>query len=963
MKKLYKLASGLAAISMTISLLGVPVFAADPGPTSPDNSKQPLNFWASGYEAKWISQTGSMTLPADEYYDVNPGDKVTVTAKFENTGSKTWIPDSADRQVCIAIYKDPNVTSAPASYGYDDPTNPNFGKSYFKDSSWESDYRIGCINQDEVDPGEQGTFTLPFKIPTGAPSGRLREDISLASGPYWMANPTNGDPLGVAHIWVGFDIEGTQSGEQASINIYPFDTSLIPGQTTAMVVSVEDQDGDPVEGYTSANLLVEIFDGMGDLENVDNGNTVNIEEVDQDGLPGIYEVRYTAGDEPGDVTLRITNMSVIPQAQTSLTLNITDQNMSVEVLPDVLTAGGNLFDYDGDGTNHVDMALLAVKLLDTNGDPVPGQAAELRAEVTKGDITVCPYAADSDTACVADNTPFAEVATDRGIYMARVAAGFVAGEAKIRVTNNNTGAVQEVSLEQKNPEIEVSTFPKDIYSRRTNDVGFSTVLIVVKDAQGRIINVDLSDAGEDALEVEALKSVAGADLLCDVGGGDSPIRTDIGAALAPVGVYSCQYIAPDTVLYNTDVPIRVKYVPNNTTAVEDISLHVGNREFTGIATQMETRLINDVQNKDITDNNAILAFMADARGNAVGNDGVVVPGSPEIPGDLEDPGTEWDPFVEIVENYGGIGNWWTGIFYSNLSAGFNDEDTEEIDVKYEDNVNDIDLEETLSLEVKDFAVIASAFPSSIAAFETTAIMVVVLDAFGGPARNSYDWFDVTGFDDACANDQDIIFDPKNGVINDVIVPNEAWDYGLFAAEFESDDNDDGEVEIDLCGDRSLEDEAALEIPVGANDQLELTAFPSNIVIGARSTIIMMLRTENGSPISIAEADRNDTLDLDSEDDDYSFDDWADADNDTLNYIVKLGDSGGVETVEEYSGSGGAFPVTAVEDGDWDAGDGLGIYLIPYRAPVENGAFSDTVTVEYDGGTDKISESVTINVED
>lgn len=204
------------------------VFGSNPGPTVPDNTKAPLNFWAQNYAAQWISQSGSIALPSDEYYDVNPGDQVTVTAFFRNQGTKSWVSTENDRQVCIAIYKDPAVMSAPLALGYDVPGNINYGRSYFYDSSWASIYRIGCVQEVEVEPGEIGTFVLNFKIPADAPSGKYREDISMASGPYWIANPTNGDPLGVAHIWVGFDIHSTLPA------LNPV-TSQVYGQTTIPV--------------------------------------------------------------------------------------------------------------------------------------------------------------------------------------------------------------------------------------------------------------------------------------------------------------------------------------------------------------------------------------------------------------------------------------------------------------------------------------------------------------------------------------------------------------------------------------------------------------------------------------------------------------------------------------------------------------------------------------------------------
>ena len=162
------------------------------------------DFWAGGYEAVWIDQTQSDTW--DQYFLVEPGELVDITVRFENNGDFTWYRNGWEQQVCLAIYKDPNVQSGPTSLGYDNPLHADFGKSYFYDTSWETQYRAACIEENSVNIGDYGTFKLRFKIPNDAQNGRYREDLSLASGPYWIANNTNGDPLKVAHVWVGFEV-------------------------------------------------------------------------------------------------------------------------------------------------------------------------------------------------------------------------------------------------------------------------------------------------------------------------------------------------------------------------------------------------------------------------------------------------------------------------------------------------------------------------------------------------------------------------------------------------------------------------------------------------------------------------------------------------------------------------------------------------------------------------------------
>ncbi len=186
----------------TLFLVSSCVFVFATTATSPNTTKSPKNFWANGYQAQWVSQTQSNSL--DEYFTVKPGSVLSLEAKFKNTGNEIWYNSPEDRQVCIAIYKDATVQS---SWTDKDKKGVNFGKSEFKATNWQSDYRIGCIQDTEVKPGETGTFVLDFYIPEDAPVGNFREDITLASGPFWMESvKATADPLGAAHIWVGLHI-------------------------------------------------------------------------------------------------------------------------------------------------------------------------------------------------------------------------------------------------------------------------------------------------------------------------------------------------------------------------------------------------------------------------------------------------------------------------------------------------------------------------------------------------------------------------------------------------------------------------------------------------------------------------------------------------------------------------------------------------------------------------------------
>jgi hypothetical protein len=166
---------------------------------------------AAGFGAMWQSQTQpkdtQFNTNNDEYFDVSPGAVLTVQAQFMNNGMYAWYKDTLDREVAISIYKDTAVQSAPKNLGYDDPNNPNFGKSYFKSDDWTSEYRITTMSEEVVQPGEIGTFTITFKVPSDAPLGKYREDITLSTGNLWMMNTTNGDPLNAAHIWIGLDVQ------------------------------------------------------------------------------------------------------------------------------------------------------------------------------------------------------------------------------------------------------------------------------------------------------------------------------------------------------------------------------------------------------------------------------------------------------------------------------------------------------------------------------------------------------------------------------------------------------------------------------------------------------------------------------------------------------------------------------------------------------------------------------------
>lgn len=160
-------------------------------------------FAPAGFEAAWVAQTQAGT--SDQYFEVDACEVVEFEAQFRNTGTQPW-ENAGENLVAFNIYKDPAVTSYPDTFSYEIGRR----ESYFEHSSWLTPYRIDALQESSIAPGEIGTIKMQFQIPCTAVPGRYREDISMAVGSRWMPNPTNGDPLNVAHIWVGFTIMGKQ---------------------------------------------------------------------------------------------------------------------------------------------------------------------------------------------------------------------------------------------------------------------------------------------------------------------------------------------------------------------------------------------------------------------------------------------------------------------------------------------------------------------------------------------------------------------------------------------------------------------------------------------------------------------------------------------------------------------------------------------------------------------------------
>ncbi|MEI6221350.1 MAG: hypothetical protein WCP97_01155 [bacterium] len=185
--------------------------------TKADDDKKHKDFYASGYAAQWVAQRQASDYEGnandgDEYFDAPRCAVVDFWAELKNVGTKPWLSSkqikaSAGNEFTFATYKDSKAKSAPSWTGFDSCPGKNCGKSYFHADSWVSDYRIGTLEKDVTNLGETAKISMQFKVPCDAEIGRYREDISAASGKYWVRNKVNGDPLQVMHIWFGVDVK------------------------------------------------------------------------------------------------------------------------------------------------------------------------------------------------------------------------------------------------------------------------------------------------------------------------------------------------------------------------------------------------------------------------------------------------------------------------------------------------------------------------------------------------------------------------------------------------------------------------------------------------------------------------------------------------------------------------------------------------------------------------------------
>jgi len=185
--------------------------------TVADNTKSPKNFYAKAHAAEWVSQYQASAYEGskndnDEYFDIEPCSVVDFWAELKNVGSSPWLSSNhlqatSENEFTFATYKDPKAKSAPSWTGFDRCPGDTCGKSYFYADSWVSDYRIGTLKNVITNPGETSKILMQFKVPCNAEKGRYREDISAASGKFWIRNTVNGDPQNVMHIWFGVDVQ------------------------------------------------------------------------------------------------------------------------------------------------------------------------------------------------------------------------------------------------------------------------------------------------------------------------------------------------------------------------------------------------------------------------------------------------------------------------------------------------------------------------------------------------------------------------------------------------------------------------------------------------------------------------------------------------------------------------------------------------------------------------------------
>lgn len=1071
---------GVAASTLVLSLLA-PVGTALAAPTEKIPGSVPDK--ALGYEAAWESQTQPSSagydytvVGEDEYYKVDAGDEVTVDASFRNTGDNTWVNTGADEQVCISIYKDPAVKTAPSGSGYDTPTNPLFGTSYFQGDGWQKEstkapgkyYRVGCLNESEVAPGEVGTFTLNFQIPDDAVPGMYREDISLSSGPYWIKNETNGDPFGVAHIWVGFDVVDPcvenpndpmcdVDGEEVKIDIDCFKNSIERDEENTCIITVMDKFGNPVVGYDDKMLYAEFVKGAGEFynagytDNITDPNSAVITEFSdasgfaEEGLaatytylsdnagaltlgdtvvPGVYALTFRAPSEGGELQLRVTSRQVIPSVSKTVSIQVAssdeDKSLQAAVFPEILTSG---VDYNIGSTDiYSEEGLIFVSVVDDEGDPIDA-SADLRVEVV-GPVTVHTFDPVMGVGSQSSK-PFAYLGN--GVHVAKVRAGSYSGTATVRVFDND-GNEAQVEVETRLPNYAINIFPKTIYSNSNNadEPGVATIVIGMQDAYGAPLftlpdGTYAASTGADShskdIEVSMVDNPGAGALDCEFDGTTTrtsghPAPYDLtdgvviadGAAITAGNkyVYVCQYHAGSVVSGEKTARVRIKNTITDEEIIETINVHHGNVDDNIYATSVDPFVMPELLNAG--DDNAVLFMnLQDSNGNAVGGDRLNI--------DIDSDAFTGNPTEIVLDTVP------TGIYYSIPSAGgFAKEAASgaDIDVDYTSpDPYGVDFDQTIEVPVLPYELEYTHFPPSVEEGDSTTLITLVRNAFGGAARYVVGESEGTGLETtSCSAAIDpvtdlnnptgkcLVYDVDDGNIDLYDYPagyggNDASSdtnvghmdtkaYGAFVVEVSSIDDKNVDVDIeftDSTGDDLDVEDISIEVAVdatGGSSMMELKAFPPTIKRGANGSVIMKLKDTGTDADPLPYVHDFSKFDVSSEEEDFSFGSGFDGGTTALAFpfFYKVITNGnGVQgiagldlnTVADPQCGGDIshlYVTESVTGYNFDSGsctddnvDGVGknatgFYILPYRAPLDiDEDIIDSIEITYEDSED------------
>ena len=116
------------------------------------------------YSLELVSQSGNDTLL--------PGETATLWAKFKNTGNQAWQKNNVSLNIDIT---------------------KNSEAMFFYNSAWATSRRPAVLDQDEVKPGEIGSFTFQVTAPTEEKiyNPYFRPVYSDATGFHWLGNDAN----------------------------------------------------------------------------------------------------------------------------------------------------------------------------------------------------------------------------------------------------------------------------------------------------------------------------------------------------------------------------------------------------------------------------------------------------------------------------------------------------------------------------------------------------------------------------------------------------------------------------------------------------------------------------------------------------------------------------------------------------------------------------------------------------